>query len=153
MLTPKLASACAFYEATPELIRARYHKLEKALLAKPVPVPGIGEFNYGSLHNTITFAVTDPRDIYPFLANVFAEAESGVAGPNIYGDLGSPLDPLPTAGLGGSFEYQVAIQALDADPYKINGPKDFEPYLKSLIRTSPAVGALSNGAIQLDNAG
>ena len=146
-------ATCAFHEETPELIRARYQKLEKALLAKPVPVPGIGEFNYGFLHGIIAFAVTDPNDLYPFLANVFAEAESGVAGPNIYGALGAPLDPLPSAGVGGSFEYQVAIQALDADPYKINGPKDFEPYLKSILRKSPAVGGLSAGAIQLNNAG
>ena len=153
MLTSRFTPACSFHENTPELIRARYYKLEKALLAKPVPVPGIGEFNYGFLHGIIAFAVTDPNDLYPFLANVFAEAESGVAGPNIYGALGAPLDPLPSAGLGGSFEYQVAIQALDADPYKINRPKDFEPYLKSILRKSPAVGGVSNAAIQLNGAG
>ena len=146
-------SSCAFYEATPELIRARYQKLEKALIAKPVPVPGIEEFGYGFLHGIISFAVTDPNDLYPFLANVFAEAESGVAGPNIYGALGAPLEPLPTAGLGGSFEYQTAIQALDADPYKINSPKEFVPYLKSILRKSPAVGGVTNAAIQLRNAG
>ena len=146
-------ASCAFYEATPELIKARYHKLEKALLAKPVPVPGIGEFNYGFLHGLISLAVTDPRDLYPFMADVFAEAESGVAGPNIYGFLGAPLDPLPTNGLGGSFEYQVAIQALDADPYRIKGPKDFEPFLKSVLRKSPAVAGVTVGSIQLRNAG
>lgn len=50
------------------------------------------------------------------------------------------MDPLPSAGVGGSFECQIAIQALDADPYKIKGPKDFGPYLKSVLRKSPAVG-------------
>ena len=147
------SEACAFHEATPELIRARYQKLEKALLAKPVPVPGFGEFNYGFLHGLISFAVTDPNDLYPFLAAVMAEAESGVAGPNIYGVLGSPLDPLPTAGVGGSFEYQTAIQALDADPYRISSPKDFVPYLKGILRESPAVGGLNVAAIQLQRAG
>ncbi|KAL9592700.1 MAG: hypothetical protein Q9179_006458 [Wetmoreana sp. 5 TL-2023] len=145
-------ATCPFHEATPELIKARYQKLEQALIAKPVPVPGIGEFNYGFLHGIISFAVTDPNDLYPFLAGVMAEAESGTAGPNIYGALGAPLDPLPSAGTGGSFEYQVAIQALDADPYKINGPKDFEPFLKSVLRKSPAVAGVSVGSIQLRNA-
>ena len=146
-------ATCAFHEATPEPIKARYQKLEKALLAKPVPVPGIGEFGYGFLHGIISFAVTAPRDFYPFLANVFAEAESGVAGPNIYGFLGAPLEPLPSAGLGGAFEYQTAIQALDADPYKIYSPKDFEPYLKSILRKSPTVGGVTNAAIKLQGAG
>ncbi|KAL8724144.1 MAG: hypothetical protein Q9181_006962 [Wetmoreana brouardii] len=145
-------ATCPFHEATPELIKARYQRLEKALIAKPVPVPGIGEFNYGFLHGIISFAVTDPNDLYPFLAGVMAEAESGTAGPNIYGALDAPLDPLPSAGTGGSFEYQVAIQALDADPYRINGPKDFEPFLKNVLRKSPAVAGVSVGSIQLRNA-
>ncbi|KAL8646187.1 MAG: hypothetical protein Q9210_006280 [Variospora velana] len=133
-------ATCAFHAATPELIRAQYQKLEKALNPKPVPVPGIWKFGYGSLHGVVSFAVTDPNDLYPFLANVFAEAESGVAGPNIYGALGAPLDPLPSAEVQGNFEYNVATQALDTDPFIINGPKDFEPYLKSVLRKSLAVG-------------
>ncbi|KAL8784320.1 MAG: hypothetical protein Q9213_004029 [Squamulea squamosa] len=112
-------ATCAFHAATPELIKARYQKLEKALLAKPVPVP---------------------------------EAENGVAGPNIYGALGAPLDPLPTTGTGGSFEYQVAIQALDADPYRLSSLKDFEPFLKRVLRKSPAVAGVTVGSIQLRNA-
>ncbi|KAI4212385.1 MAG: hypothetical protein LQ351_004955 [Letrouitia transgressa] len=145
-------ATCAFHEATPELIRARFRKVEKALLAKPVPVPGLGEFNYGFLHGIISFAVTNPKDLFPFLANVLAEAESGVAGPNIYGVLGTPLEPLPSTGVSGSFEYNTAIQALDADPYRIRSPKDFAPYLKSILRTSPNIGGVSAAATQLQRA-
>ena len=88
-------NTCAFHKATSELIRARYQRLEKALLAKPGPVPGLGKFSYGFLHGIVSFAVTDPNDLYPFLANVFAEAESGVTGQNIYGALEAPLTFCP----------------------------------------------------------
>lgn len=149
------AKGCTFYEPTPRLVRERYLKVEAKLIKSPISVPNVGSFGYSELHTLLAIAVTapgDPFDLYPFLANVLQEAESGVAGPNIIGFFSFPLDPTPSTGTGGSFEYSTAIQCLDSDPYRINHPDEFKPYLESMLKTSPAIG-FSVATIKLSCAG
>lgn len=140
---PTGPTGCPFYEPTPQLVKKRYQKLEAKLIKSPLSVPNAGSFGYSQLHTLLSFAVTAPGDpfyLYPFLAGVLQEAENGTAGPNLDGFFGFPLDPTPSKSTGGSFEYSTAIQCLDEDPYRINSPEEFKPYLKSMIKTSPSVG-------------
>lgn len=58
----------------------RYEKVEKKLINSPIPVPGLGTFNYTVQHHLITGVAIDPNNFFPFLAAVLAEAESGTAG-------------------------------------------------------------------------
>lgn len=58
----------------------RYEKVEKKLINSPVPVPGLGTFNYTVQHHLITGVAIDPNNFFPFLAAVLAEAERGTAG-------------------------------------------------------------------------
>lgn len=131
---------CAFWEQTPDLIRKRYQKVETQLIAHPIPVPGFPSFDYSQLHTLIAGVVTNFDGLFVFLASLLAEAETGVAGENIYGFFSFPLSPLPSPSTDGSFEYSTAIFCLDQDPYTINSPEDFKPYLKSVLRKSPAIG-------------
>ena len=136
-------TGCPFYESTPLRVQQKYQKVEAKLIKSPIPVPNLGSFGYSELHNLLAAAVTAPGDpfyLYPFLASVLQEAVNGTAGPSISGLFTFPLDPTPTTGTGGSFEYSNAIQCLDADPYRLNHPDEFIPYLKSMLKTSPAIG-------------
>lgn len=134
-------TGCPFHADTADLVRARYEAVEAKLIKTPIPVPGGPEFGYSALHRLIGGSVTDPRDFYPVLASVLLEAESGVAGDLItFFNTAVPLPPVVNDSTDGSFEYNAAIQCLDQDPYLINHPKEFVPYLKSVLRVSEAVG-------------
>lgn len=134
-------TGCAFYADSPEKIRARYKNVEKKLIDFPILVPELGTFDYSVQHRLLSDAVTDPNDIFPFLAAVLAEAESGTAGDAIKGVLSFPLPPLTSTGIDGPFEYSSAIQCLDSDPYQLKETKDFKNYLKSMLETSPCCGS------------
>lgn len=137
------AAGCPFYAPTPELVKKRYQKVEAKLIKSPLSVPEGHSFGYSELHVLLSIAVTAPGDpfyLYPYLASVLQEAENGTAGPNIVGFFGFPLEPTPSTSTSGSFEYKNAIQCLDEDPYRIHHPDEFEPYLKSMLKTSPSVG-------------
>lgn len=139
------ATNCLFWEKTPDLIEARYRKLEAKLIQNPVPVPGLGQFGYSELHSIIATAITAPGEpffLFPFLAAIFAEAETRAPADAIYGYLEFPLESLINNNTVGSFEYATAIQCLDSDPYSINSPADFIPYLKKMFRASKANGAV-----------
>jgi hypothetical protein len=134
-------TGCPFHAETADLVRARYEAVEAKLIRTPIPVPGGSEFGYSALHNLIGGAVTAPRDFFPFLASVLLEAESGVAGDLItFLITAAPLSSVVNDSTDGSFEYNTAIQCLDQDPYLINHPKEFVPYLKSVLRESEAIG-------------
>ncbi|MCJ1265041.1 hypothetical protein MMC22_004916 [Lobaria immixta] len=136
-------AGCPFYEPTPQLVKKRYQKLEAQLIKSPVSVPKGHFFDYSVLHNLLAGAVTAPGEpfyLYPFLAGVLQEAENRTAGPNLEGLFSVGLTPTPSTGTDGSFEYSNAIQCLDADPYRINHPDEFIPYLKSMLKTSPSIG-------------
>lgn len=144
---------CAFHADTADLVRARYDALEAKLIKKPIPVEGFAAFGYSAIHRLLAGAVTDPRDLYPFVAQVLAEAESGVAGDLIkFLTISYPLSPVVNDSTDGSFEYSVAITCLDSDPFRISHPKEFVPYLKSMLKKSPAVG-FSIAASKLNCAG
>lgn len=134
-------TGCAFYADSLEKIRERYKKVENKLIDSPILVPGLGTFDYSAQHRLISGAVTDPNNLFPFLAAVLAEAESGMAGDAIKGILSFPLPPLPTTGIDGPFEYSSAVQCLDSDPYQLKETKDFKKYLKSMLETSPCCGS------------
>lgn len=139
------AANCFFWEKTAELIEARFEKLVAALIKAPVPVPGLGEFGYSQLYSLIPLTLTAPGDpfyLYAFLAGVLAEAEKRSPAESIYGFLGSPLSPLINNDTIAGFEYPTVIQCLDSDPYSIHSPKDFLPYLKSMLRASKANGGV-----------
>ncbi|MCJ1469674.1 hypothetical protein MMC07_008310 [Pseudocyphellaria aurata] len=136
-------TGCPFYESTPQLVKERYQKLEAKLIKSPLHVPKAGSFGYSQLHTLLSLAVTAPGEpfyLYPFLAGVMQEAENRTAGPNLAGFFGITLEPTPTKMTTGSFEYSTAIQCLDSDPYRINHPAEFKPYLRSMLKTSPSVG-------------
>lgn len=130
-----------FWEETPDLIKKRYQKVETQLIANPISVPGgFPSFGYSQLHTLLAGVVTNFDGLFQFLGSLLAEAETGVAGQAIYGYFSFPLVPLPSPSTDGSFEYGTAIFCLDQDPYSINSPDDFKPYLKSVLRKSPAIG-------------
>lgn len=133
---------CSFYAETADLVRARYDALEAKLIKFPIPVKGFPDgFGYSALHRLLSLVVTDTNDLFPFLASVLVEAESGVAGDLInFLIVEYPLSPVVNDNEDGSFEYTTAIQCLDSDPYHIDHPKEFVPYLKSMLRESEAVG-------------
>ena len=134
-------AGCAFWEQTPDFIKKRYQKVEAQLIANPILVQGgFPSFGYSQLHTLLAGVVTNFDSLFQFLGFVLAEAETGVAGQNIYGYFSFPLSPLPPSSTDGSFEYSTAISCLDQDPYSINSPEDFKPYLKSMLRKSPAIG-------------
>lgn len=137
------AAGCPFYEPTPKQVEKRYKKVEAKLIKKPIPVSNGGSFGYSELHTLLAVAVTAPGDpfyLYPYFASVLQEAENGTAGQAIEGYYSFPIAPTPSTGTDGSFEYSNAIQCLDADPYRINHPDEFIPYLKSMLKASPNIG-------------
>lgn len=139
------AAVCPFYAPSPDLVKKRYQKVEAKLIKSPIFIQKGKSFGYSELHGLLSGAVGFPGpefNLYPFLASVLAEAENGTAGPNIYGFANFPLTPTPSTGTDGSFEYNNAIQCLDEDPYRINHPDEFKPYLKKMLETSPSVGFL-----------
>lgn len=136
------STGCSFYADSPEKIRERYERVEKKLIDSPISVPGLGSFDYTVQHRLIAGVVTDPSNIFPFLAAVLAEAESGTAGDAIKGVLSFRLSPLPSTGIDGPFEYSSAIQCLDSDPYQLKETKDFKNYLKGMLETSPCCGSM-----------
>lgn len=133
---------CPFYAETADLVRARYDAVEAKLTERPIPVAGFPDgFGYSALHRFLSFVITDPNDFFPFLAAVLVEAESGVAGDLINFLIAEyPLSPVVNDNTDGSFEYSTAIQCLDSDPYHISHPKEFVPYLKSMLSESESVG-------------
>lgn len=131
-----------FFVETADLVRARYDALEAKLVKCPIPVKGFpGGFGYSALHCLLSLAVPDTNDIFPFLVSPIVEAESGVAGDLInFLIAGYPLSLVVNDNEDGSFEYTTAIQCFDSDPYHIDHPKDFVPYLRSMLRKSESIG-------------
>ena len=146
-------AGCPFYAETPALVRARYEKVRAKLIASPIPVPPFGEFGYSELIRLLSEAIAIPTLTYQYVASLLAEAEIGVAGNNLYGFFaGAPLKPLVNEDTTGSFEYFLSVRCLDHDPYRINSPEEFVPYLKRMLKTSEVAGS-ALATVQLTCAG
>ncbi|KAI9892612.1 MAG: hypothetical protein M1814_001305 [Vezdaea aestivalis] len=135
------AEHCPFWKATAAEVRKRYAALEEALRKKPVAPSSGRPFDYSALHDVVTLALLNPRDFFGFAAGVMAEAESGQAGPLIGFALG-PIPPYEYPGYEIPPEFTQLIQCVDSQPFTVKDPKsDLEPFLKRMLRISPAIGA------------
>ena len=116
---------CPFFAIFADLVRTRYNALEAKLIKYPIPVKGFPDgFGYTALHRLLSLAVTDSNDIFPFLASVFVEAESGVAGDLINLLIaGYPLSPVVNDNGDGSFELPPQFIALTLIPTTSIMPK------------------------------
>ena len=82
--------------------------------------------------------VTDPNNLFPFLAAILAEAESGTAGDAIKGVLSFPLSRLLSTGMNGPFEYFGRVRC---KPSLVGGLHSAR--LRVVSRKAVAIGCLA----------
>ncbi|KAK0218614.1 TAP-like protein-domain-containing protein [Armillaria nabsnona] len=106
--------ACAFYAPTAEQISNNLDSLYESLLIQPVPVvspPFYGVVDYTALRTAVWFALYEPYDLFPILAEGLASFAAG-NGTIIYEIQANVYDP--SSGYDNSWDAGYAIACGDA---------------------------------------
>lgn len=142
------SATCAFAGSsdTTKSLRARYDSIDAKLKKQPITVAAgqAKKFDWSALHNLVSIALHGPG-LFPLLAGVLAETESGKPGQAITYAMTSVLnaapEPLPLLTENPAFEGILAGACLDESRH-VKNEKEFQAYFKAMTDAAPSVAPI-----------